>query len=392
MKQKIKLPESQILAGFSKHTKNDPALLMAYRGHAQQVYAACKQPTKKNDDWKHLRTFDFDAAQLAVQTERPPLIELVDGAILADIRYFFHRYPDKVRKILEYDANGSWKANKAAALVEGYFTKGTVLYVPRDVRVVAPLTLHLNTMDNGLLLEKVLILVEKGSSVTIEDDFCSPSNTLYMRSVAVVAQDYANISWHYQDQRSYGNALTHYRFYLDNHAHFQGNGCWTNNSFDQQWLEWNLAGAHAHMHMQGAYVLREQQTFGLHTVQHHKAPHTFSRVNIKGVVADKAQSVFQGMIRIDEGAQNSDADLSNKNLVMHATAHAVCEPQIEVLTDDVACAHGSAVGQLNQEDLFYIQSRGIESAKAKKILLKAFLLDIVDGMHDQIIGALESVV
>lgn len=392
MKQRIKLPTSEILKNFDQHTKKDPALLMAYRGHAQQVYAACKQPTKKNDDWKFLRTFDFDAAQLAIQAERPPLIELVGGAILADIRYFFHRYPDKVRKILEYDANGSWRNNKAAALVEGYFTKGTVLYVPRDVQLIAPLTLHLDTMDNSLLLEKVLIIVERGSSITIEDDFCSPSNSLYMRSVAVVAQDYANIAWHYQDQRSYGNALTHYRFYLDRHAHFQGNGCWTNNRFDQQWLEWNLAGERAHVHMQGAYVLREEQTFGLHTLQHHKAPHTLSRVNIKGVVADESQSVFQGMIRIDEDAEKSDADLNNKNLLIHKTSQAISEPQIEVLTDDVACAHGSAVGQLNEEDLFYIRSRGIDTAKAKKILLKAFLLDIVDGMHDQIIGAVEQVI
>ena len=115
-------------------------------------------------------------------------------------------------------------------------------------------------------------------------------------------------------------------------------------------------------------------------------------VKIKGVVAQRAQSVFQGMIRIDEGASKSDADLNNKNILMDGTAQAISEPQIEVLTDDVACAHGSAVGQLDAEQLFYVQSRGIGLKNSRKLLLKAFLLDIVDGMHDQIIGALEQVI
>ena len=192
MNKQINLPTPEMF--ISSQQTNDPALLMAYRAYAKQVYAACKQPTKKDDDWKFLRDFDLDASTLLAQYEIAPFIELVDGAFLCDIQYFFHRYPDKVRKILDCDADGSWKSNKAAALVEGYFTKGTVLYVPKDVQVKAPLTMHMDTRSNSLMLEKVMILAEQGSSVTIEDDFSSTENTFYMRSVSIISQEYTNIS------------------------------------------------------------------------------------------------------------------------------------------------------------------------------------------------------
>ncbi|MEX0672035.1 MAG: SufD family Fe-S cluster assembly protein [Candidatus Babeliales bacterium] len=358
MQNFIPLPTPKSLPNFMEQIKNDPELLQAYRAYAQQVYEACAQPTSKDGDWRFSNAYNFEGSW-HVRAVQVPYIPLIDGAFLSDIRYFFHRYPDKVRQILAYDADGSWKNNNIAAFAEGYFTQGRVLYIPKDVQIQVPISLFQHCAGQESVIEKIIIFAQEGSSVIIDDEVSFEHSAKVMRSVTVIAQKYASITWNSYDRFMQGSMLSDYRFYIEDYAHFLGNGCWITSHQNHRWLGWNLMGVHAHMHMRGTYLLGDSNNLALHTLQHHTAVDTLSRIAFKGIGAHRSQSIFQGMIRIDHDAARSDADMHNKTMLMHAASHAVSEPQIEVLTDDVACSHGSAVGQLDSYDLFYVQSRGI---------------------------------
>ena len=111
----------------------------------------------------------------------------------------------------------------------------------------------------------------------------------------------------------------------------------------------------------------------------HINPHTTSRQRVHNIVADRGKSTFNGRIHIHEGAKNSDAQLSNKNLGLGANATINTKPELEIYNDDVSCAHGATIGQLDDNQLFYLCSRGVAPAVARRLLCEGFLQQCVDG-------------
>ncbi|MGE4169042.1 MAG: SufD family Fe-S cluster assembly protein [Candidatus Babeliales bacterium] len=133
----------------------------------------------------------------------------------------------------------------------------------------------------------------------------------------------------------------------------------------------------------GYYVLKKQQTIFLTTKQHHQAPCTKSVLVINGVLAGNSRAEYDGSIIIEQHAQASDAAQSNKNLVFDQ-AHARSEPNLEVKTNNVSCKHGSAVGTLDPEHVFYMQARGLSVQKAQELYTDGFLQAVFDGLPDVI--------
>lgn len=141
-----------------------------------------------------------------------------------------------------------------------------------------------------------------------------------------------------------------------------------------------LKGTRARAVVRGVYLLSGEQRVHIRTRQEHQAAETASDLLFKGIVAGKAQVIYEGMIHIAHDGCRSSADQQNKTILMgdHASAQSI--PALEVLTHDVRCAHGSAIGQLDQEHLLYLQSRGISMQAARRLLLKGFLADILDHL------------
>ncbi|HEV2601328.1 MAG TPA: SufD family Fe-S cluster assembly protein [Candidatus Babeliales bacterium] len=141
-----------------------------------------------------------------------------------------------------------------------------------------------------------------------------------------------------------------------------------------------LQGARARVAVRGAYLLTDEQRVHVRTRQEHRGAETASDLLFKGIVAEKAQVIYEGMIHIAANAYRANADQQNKTLLMgdHASAQSI--PALEVLTHDVRCAHGSAIGQLDREHLLYLQSRGISMQSARQLLVKGFLADILEHL------------
>lgn len=114
------------------------------------------------------------------------------------------------------------------------------------------------------------------------------------------------------------------------------------------------------------------------TIIHHEKPRGTSRENVKNVLRDSARAVFNGQVRVARGAWKTDAVQSNKNLLLSDSARVNANPQLEILADDVSCAHGSSTGALDEDVMFYLQSRGIEPNQARNLMISGFITDIVD--------------
>ena len=139
-----------------------------------------------------------------------------------------------------------------------------------------------------------------------------------------------------------------------------------------------LAGEGVSCTLNGLYVMAGEQHVDNHMLVEHVAPNCYSFELYKGILEEASSSVFNGRIFVHKGAQKTDAVQSNKNLLLSRQALAQSNPQLEIFADDVRCTHGSTVGQLDEEAVFYLRSRGIGDEAAKSILTYAFAADIVE--------------
>jgi Fe-S cluster assembly protein SufD len=132
----------------------------------------------------------------------------------------------------------------------------------------------------------------------------------------------------------------------------------------------------------GAYLLREQQEATIATFVDHAAPCARTSEVVKGVVDDRAHGIFQGKIRVRTDAQKTDAHQLNRNLILSPRAAVDTKPELEIYADDVKCSHGATVGDLDEAQLFYLRARGIPEAEARRILVEAFAMDVLDLIED----------
>ena len=130
--------------------------------------------------------------------------------------------------------------------------------------------------------------------------------------------------------------------------------------------------------LNGLYIVHDRQLVDNHMLVEHLAAHCDSHELYKGVLEDHARAVFNGRINVHQGAQKTDAKQTNRNLILSPDAVANSNPQLEIFADDVRCTHGSTVGQLDDEAVFYLRTRGIGVDAARSILTYAFAEDIVN--------------
>jgi Fe-S cluster assembly protein SufD len=150
----------------------------------------------------------------------------------------------------------------------------------------------------------------------------------------------------------------------------------------------NLAGPLAQCGLYGAILLRGQEHIDVQTHVNHAAPHGTSRQLYKVVVQDKARGVFQGKIRVAEGAQKTDGQQLCRALLLSDQAEMDAKPELEIYADDVACSHGCAVGDLDADAMFYLRTRGLDENDARALLLRAFVDEVIDTVQaDDMRGA-----
>lgn len=146
----------------------------------------------------------------------------------------------------------------------------------------------------------------------------------------------------------------------------------------------NIRAKEVQLDIYGLYLGKTKDDFYVHTIQNHSAPSSTSNLFIKGVFYDYAKFHYQGLIRIEKQAQKSYAYQKNQNIVMSRFAFIESKPYLEILANDVFCTHGSTTGRLNEEQLFYTQTRGLDQEDAEMLLVDGFMNEIVYKIREKV--------
>jgi len=233
-------------------------------------------------------------------------------------------------------------------------------------------TLLLSTLVNPNDLV-IALAIDEGVSVSIHND--TP-----LQSITCTVQDYAQLSFVHLANHALDSVTIEYTIHL-------GYKSVVTHTVVVSGVQESCIAVHvilnkplACANLFGAYALVGNQTTKIATTQEHRAPNTISTLVYKGLLAGTAHAEYNGLITIEQNATGSDASQQNKNLLLQSGARATSIPSLQALTNNIQCRHGSAVGHLDAEHLWYLQSRGISHSDAKQMLIKAFLVDALHGV------------
>ncbi len=271
---------------------------------------------------------------------------------------------------------------KFAALASALVDSGVFVYVPRGVQVALPLHSVVWAPSLGVgRFTHVLAVLEDEASLTYVHETASPTEAdgqaLHAGIVELLVGEAARLT--FVELQSWGHHVwnfTHERCQIGRDSQIDWIFGAAGSHLTKNFTELDLDGEGSTGRMSGFYFGDGDQHLDHDTQQNHNAPHTTSDLLFKGALKDRSRSVWQGMIRVAHGAQKADGYQANRNLILSQHARADSIPGLEILADDVRCTHGATVGQLEEEPIFYLMSRGLPRREAERL--------VVDGFFDPI--------
>jgi Fe-S cluster assembly protein SufD len=388
--------------------------LAQLRRTALDSFAARGFPTRHDEEWKYTSVAAFERQAFAATVERaadaraaalaascaldgggPVLVfhngrhapelssagALPAGVTLASLADTLNRVPEKLEPYLT-DAQ---RNTAFGALNTAFMADGAYLHLGRGVALDAPVhLLFIATGGGGAHHARNVIVAEDGAQATVIEHYAGIDGAAYFTNVVtdVFAAGNAQVA-HYKLQQEADSAF----HVADIHAAQQRDSRFESHSFSLgAALARNDIGAvfdapGCEAVLNGLYLAGGQQHVDHHTRIDHRTPHGTSREYYRGVLDGQAHAVFNGKVIVRPGAQKTNASQTNHNLLLSREAEIDTKPELEIYADDVKCNHGATVGQLDEAQLFYLRSRGIDAAVARSLLVHAFAHDVIERIR-----------
>jgi Fe-S cluster assembly protein SufD len=373
-----------------------PAWLEERRRKGASLAQELPLPDQKAKGWEFtdLSRLDLGAYE---EASAEPVVSGAEGAIVVSLAEAVSSHGDLVSERL-----GSLvpAEDLFVALNEARWRDGVLVYVPSGLRLSEPIQIEVPVGTSGEVIDwRTLVVVEDGGEAEVWEHWSSPGdevdailNSVVELSVGqnatlryVNTQDISEKSWIFATQRA--------QVERDGRLDWAALGFGSANGKVR--METKLAGPGSEARVTGGYAGGSGQHLDYDTIQEHAAPNTNSDLAFRGVLAAGATAVWRGMIKVDPGAQQTDAFQESRNLLLSPEAHADAIPGLEILADDVRCTHAAAVAQVDKDQLFYLTSRGINDEDAKALIIEGFLESLVERLaegpvRDSISEALET--
>jgi Fe-S cluster assembly protein SufD len=421
----------EALSGF----KGEPAWLKEKRLEAWRAFEKTPMPTLRDEAWRYtdisdVRIEDFvpytpspdasseqdlpDAVQalisegeensaLLVQHNSESAYTKVDeellqkGVVFTDLHTALIEHEDLIKEKLfglvplDYD--------KFAALSAAVFSGGSFLYVPRGMQIEVPIQSYRWLDVVGSIMPRTLVVVEEGASVTYIDEYASADGeepAFSNGAVELYVGEGANLR--YVSLQNWERNVLHFntiRSSTKKDATINSLVVSLGSQLSRTNVEAGLTAAGGDSEMLGLYFADSSQVIDHHTLQDHISPNAHSDLLYKGALRDESLTVFSGLIRVEPGAQKTDAYQTNRNIILGTDdAFAVSLPNLEIMADDVKCSHGSTTGQVDETELFYLMSRGIPRHEAEKLVVFGFFGEVTSrvplrGLKEKLDRAIE---
>lgn len=304
--------------------------------------------------------------------------------------FYISQISDKEEKVLDKGFGSIAKVEKDpfTALNSALFQDGVYIEIPDGKYLKKPLLLlSFNQSNQGqTIFPRVFITVGKNAEITLIEKIISLDDEVYfLNDVTEISVAENSHLFYYKLQNQNKEAIEVSNFVTDIHR----NGTYSSAVISLQGgiirnnLSLNLLDSGCEGNMYGLYLLNGKTHVDNHTNVDHIKPHSVSNELYKGVLADKSRGVFNGKIFVRQEAQKTVAFQQNNNILLSEDAVVNTKPQLEIWADDVKCSHGCTAGQLDEEALFYLQTRGIGKEKAKGLLLYAFAGEVLDNIKNE---------
>ena len=317
-----------------------------------------------------------------------PKGHLPEGVIVGSLR----DYPDLVAKYYSHIAKTSEDA--ITALNTMLAQDGMLVYVPKNVKVdraIQVINILKATPQNAqrqvpdlMVNRRVLIILEEGAEIKMLfcDHAADDRNFLATQVIEAYVGENASLDLYCLEETHYKNVRLS-NVYIDQQANSRVNHnvITLHNGVTRNKLDLTFSGEGAECQCYGCVIADKEQHIDNNTLIVHKVPHCTSNELYKYVLDDKAVGAFAGRVLVEHGAQKTASQMTNQNLTATREARMYTQPMLEIYADDVKCAHGSTVGQLNDAALFYMRQRGISLDEAKLLLQNAFINEVIDHMQ-----------
>ena len=400
---------------------NGSSVLTPVEQNAFDAFNKMGIPTVKNEEWKYTRissafnkeykltaneeavsftTSDLDAVRLPGHEAANELV-FVNGIYVASLSTIRSKAiliqsleeatkgEHKELVLAQVGNSGKYIKDGIHALNTAFVAEGVFVHVKRGQIIEHPVYIY-NITDarstNILAQPRILVYVEENAQVQIAETYVTVgmSESFTNQVMEVVVEKDAIVDYYkIQNDVAHGNQVstTHFRQIgksLVNAVTISLNGGIVRNN-----LNMIMEAEYSESHMYGLYFLKGDTHVDNHTIVDNAKPHLFSNELYKGIVDDYATAIFNGKIFVQQNAQKINAFQSNKNILLSENATVNTKPQLEIYADDVKCSHGCTVGQLDEEALFYLRSRGISEKAAKSLMVHAFAIDILEHIKPE---------
>jgi Fe-S cluster assembly protein SufD len=373
-----------------------PAWLSERRQRGASLTQELPLPDQKAKGWEFTDLSSLDLASYE-ETDAAPVISGAEGATVLPLSEALTSHND-----LLHERFGSLVPveDPFVARNEAAWRDGVLVYVPSGVRLSEPIQIELPVDTDGAAINwRTLIVVEDGAEAEVWEHWSSPADDVdaLLNSVVELAvgqdatlryvntQDISEKAWIFATQRAQ----------VERDGRLDWAALGFGSARGKVRMETKLAGPGSEARVTGGYAGGAGQHLDFDTLQEHAAPNTNSDLAFRGVLAAGATAVWRGMIKVDPGAQQTDAFQESRNLLLSPEAHADAIPGLEILADDVRCTHAAAIAQVDKDQLFYLTSRGLEDETAKALIIEGFLESLVERLaegpvRDSISEALET--
>ena len=328
----------------------------------------------------------YRSEKLEVRGERTPhaSAKLPEGVIIGSLKEL-SSHPSPLTSHLYNKLAG--KANDAATDLNTMLAQdGLYVYVPRNVKVDRAIqVINILRSDVDLMVNRrVLIVLEEGAEIKMLfcDHAADDKNFLATQVIEAFVGENASLDLYCLEETHAKNVRVS-NVYIDQQANSRVNHnvITLHNGTTRNKLDLTFSGEGAECQCYGCVIADKQQHVDNNTLIVHKVPHCNSQELYKYVLDDQSTGAFAGRVLVEHGAQKTTSQMTNQNLTATKEARMYTQPMLEIYADDVKCAHGSTVGQLNDAALFYMRQRGISLQEAKVLLQNAFINEVIDHMQ-----------
>jgi Fe-S cluster assembly protein SufD len=394
--------------------RGEPAWLGERRRSAIASFRELGFPTTRNEEWRYTNVEPFLSGGFELANGGTPIVqaEEIFASSFADSAYNRLTFINGVYSAALSSLKGSAQEVRIQSLAEAvkkndpiverhlsqyardreqaftalntaFASDGALIHVPPGVVIEEPICLIYASVGDGkpfLSQLRNLVLLDSGSQARIMETYMGTSEQVYFMNAVteVVGGEGATIDYYrVQREGSGGFHVGALDARLSAHCNFTAHAVTLSGSLIRNDVHAVLAGEGAECLLSGLYVIDGKQHVDNHTEIEHLKPRATSLELYKGILGGSAHAVFNGKILVHKDAQKTNARQTNKNLLLSQDAIVNTKPQLEIHADDVKCSHGSTIGQLDRDALFYLRSRGLDSRDAQSLLSYAFASDVV---------------